>query len=842
MPDTLSEQKNVIVALAASAGGLEAISGLLQSLPKTSPAIYVVAQHMSPSHKSLLTTLLARETQLDVIEIEGTTDPKPDTIYITPPNSDVIVEGGQLKLVPPSGHPASPKPSGDRLFKSLAEDQGENCVGIVLSGTGSDGSYGVQAIREAGGITIAQDSATAKYDGMPNSAVETGCVDLTLSPDQIGTHLERILQRPRDWAGLRELSKQPTRLTDLLQILLARTRVDFREYKENTVNRRISRRMAALGIVDYDAYVAHCRSNPDEVDALHRDLLISVTRFFRDPEQYEQLTTAVRALVERTTKRPLRIWVAGVATGEEAYSIAIILAEMLGGISALQGNEIQIFATDIDTRALEVARAGTYPITALQDIPEEYRDRYFTLDKDRIAVHPQLRSCILFSEHNVFQDPPFLNIDIISLRNVLIYFNAALQEKVLTRLHYALADNGLLFLGTSETVAALEAYFESASGTDKVYIKRRLSQRERSEISSTGANAEYSLLTSRQISGRAKRDTDEAPNNEMFEALLSVVIKRGFLATRSGEIVRVLGELSDVIELTSTSSLRMNIRLLRAPLREDAMNLIAIAQRSGEKRTGSWIHVVGQTSVQTRLTCYPIRLDRSGEYTFAFNIEERELTLDHSRDLDALTDQERIDYISEIEREMHSMREALQQTVEELQTSNEELQSANEELQSTNEEMQASNEELETSNEELQSTNEELITVNEELQVNAASLERVSNEMKATFDTVVSPLFMVDEALQIQQASRGGLDLLGLEALPATGLHLSNCPVPEGISSLIELCIEATRRNAPTTETTGSDDQIIRVTAAPFATSRQGGHGLTLSIDTTPLALEEPAE
>ena len=444
-----------MIGIASSAGGLEAISLLVQNLPQNANAVYVVAQHMSPTHKSVLSTLIARETRLQVQELETETRPEPDTIYVTPPNTDVTYLNGTLWLRHPSGHAASPKPSADRLFKCLAAECGEHCMGIVLSGTGSDGSYGVQAIREAGGITIAQEPATAKYDGMPTSAIETGCIDLTLSPEQIGTHLEKILARPRNFEALRDLMDTPSPLGDLFGILLARTQVDFRDYKENTLNRRVARRMTALGIDSYDAYVDYCRSNADEVDALHRDLLISVTRFFRDPHQFHHLKSELKETFASRTTGPIRIWIVGCATGEEAYSVAIIIAELLGGISALAKRNVQVFATDIDQRAIEVARRGVYPITAAGDVPAELLPDYFVVGETDITVRPELRAVTLFSHHNVFQDPPFINVDLVSIRNLLIYFNLSLQERVLSRLHYALSSTGLLFLGTSESVGEM---------------------------------------------------------------------------------------------------------------------------------------------------------------------------------------------------------------------------------------------------------------------------------------------------------------------------------------------------------------------------------------------------
>ncbi len=346
---------------------------------------------------------------------------------------------------------------------------------MVLSGTGSDGSYGAQAIRKADGITIAQDPNTAKYDGMPVSAIETGCTDLTLSAEQIGLHLTKILLSSRDFDQLRRLNERPSKLADLFQILLARTNVDFRDYKEKTVTRRINRRMIAMEIEDYDTYVAHCRTSGEEMEALYRDLLISVTRFFRDQSQFDQLRKELEAMAANKGSGQFRLWIAGCATGDEVHSIAAILAEAMDGLKALKSAQIQIFATDIDERALEVARRGSYPITAAADIPEPYLSTYFKERGGRIEVIPELRAVALFSMHNVFQDPPFMKVNFLSVRDVLIYFNPALQNRVLHRIHYALNPDGLLFLGTSESMGNLESLFETRAESDKIFSKRKLS-------------------------------------------------------------------------------------------------------------------------------------------------------------------------------------------------------------------------------------------------------------------------------------------------------------------------------------------------------------------------------
>ncbi|MBY6140028.1 PAS domain-containing protein [Leisingera daeponensis] len=783
-----------VVGIAASAGGLEALSHLARNLPRSANAIYVIAQHMSPTHKSVLTSLIARETMLPVVELGRETEPEAGTIYITPPDTDVVLEDGVLRLRNPAGHPASPKPSADRLLKSIAEECGERCVGIVLSGTGSDGSYGVQAIREGGGITIAQEPGSAKYDGMPASAIETGCIDMILTPEQIGRHFEKILTRPHNLALLRPHTDGQGKLSELFGILLARTQVDFANYKENTLNRRVARRMTALAIDDYQTYVDYCRSNVDEVDALHRDLLISVTRFFRDPEQFRKLNEQLERQLANHGSGPLRIWVVGCATGEEAYSIAILVAELLGGLQALTKSSVQIFATDIDQNAIEVARKGIYPISAAQDIPASYLQKYFTVGENDIAVRQELRNVTLFSRHNVIQDPPFINVNLITIRNVLIYFNLALQERVLTRLHYSMAPGGLLFLGTSETVGEMGIYFEARHGADKIFGKRRGMS---GELTVTPAVPSASYLQSRKLTNSAAQAaTEEAAQADL--SLARSVAPNGLICTRNGNIIEILGDISVYSEIRAGMSTSLNVKILIEPLRSEAASLIAVAIRNEARRDGRWHKLSLPTGNRVQLQAFPFYHQKGGEAHCLLAINSR--FEEHKEiSLDEISDQDQRDYVERMELEIRSTQEALQQTIEELQTANEELQSSNEELQSTNEEFQATNEELETSNEELQSSNEELLTVNEELQISSAERQALASEMEAMLASSPYAVALADQALIIRRLSRAAQDVFGIAELPPTGLHLSQCNLPAGFPALAPLAntvlrLQETRR------------------------------------------------
>ena len=663
---------------------------------------------------------------------------------------------------------------------------------------------------------------------MPLSAVETGCVDLTLSPQEIGQHLERILANPRDFSDIRGFNTQLHRTTDLLQILLARTRVDFREYKESTVDRRIQRRMVTLGINDFDDYVAHCRASVDEVDALHRDLLISVTRFFRDPDQFRQLRQEIAELIQQRGTGRLRIWVAGCATGEEAYSIAILAAEAMGGPDALQRNDIQVFASDIDDRALDVARRGLYPNTAAHDIPTDLLEKYFKATRSSIEVIPQLRAVTLFSHHNVFQDPPFNNVDVVTLRNVLIYFNPALQERVLARVHYALAPNGLLFLGTSENVSALGRHFEARAHADKIYTKRRSSTGRDSLDPDTISRALVGYPSASTTRKNPRTDPDDDPSGQMFDALARAVAPNGFMITRANQIVRVFGDVTPMLELTETTALSLSIRILKPALRAEATSLIAIAFKDQSSRRGRWHPIEGPGFNQVRMVCHPI-IASQGEDHMLVAFQTRQGVIEQAP-AESLSDQERTQYILQIETEMQSTRETLQQTVEELQTANEELQSLNEEMESTNEELQATNEELQTSNEELESTNEELITVNDELRVNASSLQAVTTELEAMLRASSHPILVVDHALIVRRASENAINCFGLEQMSRDGVHLSQCTIPPDFPALVPAATQVFRDHQKQTIRVEGDESVNIIVLAPFEDPIGSVLGLTISV------------
>ena len=830
------ENSLTIIGIGSSAGGLEAIRELVSTLPTNLNVAYVVVQHMSPHHKSLMTQLIARQTSLKVKDITDGTILEPNFVYVTPPKADLVYDSGKLWLAEPSLEIATPKPSVDRFLLSLAEKHGEKSVAVILSGTGSDGAYGVQAIREAGGITIAQDTESAKYDGMPMAAMQTGCVDLVLRPYEIGTHLQKILTSPREFEAFLQEASETSATSDLLQILLARTRVDFREYKQTTINRRIERRMIALGIDSHEEYTQFCRVTPSAVDALFKDLLISVTRFFRDKSEFEQLKEMLPALLEKKADAPLRVWVAGCATGEEAYSIAILLAEALGGAKVQLKDHVQIFATDIDKDALDVARKGVYGMAALNDIPKSYADQYFIQDSEGVRVIDSLRAAILFSDHNVCQDPPFQKVDLLCCRNLLIYFGNALQHKVMSRFHYAMIDESLMFLGTAESVAGSDEMFFQDSQSAHIYRRRSIRRREGAPLLKGRV-----LPRTRSVQATSKV-APQAPSTDrqMFEALAQSLGKNSVLVTDDYAIVRVYGNVSPYIEVSETSNLKMHIDLLRRPIREEARSLVTLALKNGEYRSGVRHLLAENSASETRLDVYPI---------IARDIHERaalvvfsEIEIDRSREAptrgQASEGGVEGDRIRLLEDEVATTREALQQTIEELETSNEELQSLNEELQSTNEELQATNEELETSNEELQSTNEELITVNEELQVTAAELSGRTGELMSVLETAPLAIMVLDTALQVTQATNAAAELFGLTR-PISNPHVSQCTMPANFPKLAPICSDTLKLGQVMTKEFSSGASRFKLTSSPFFDMRGQIKGVTMVISEFPGLAQE---
>ncbi|MBP1853548.1 chemotaxis protein CheB [Rhizobium halophytocola] len=732
------------VGIGASAGGLEALREVLKALPKNAQNItYIIAQHLSPKHQSMLVQLLGRETTMTVEEVRNGLVPEGGTIYITPPNSDVFVRDGEMHLSRPPSE-LSPKPSVDYFFATLAQEIGDHAIGVILSGTGSDGSHGVRAVKAEGGLTIAQDPEEAKYDGMPANAIGAGCVDLVLPAAKIGPQILSIIRTPSNLKLLQEEEITRSTMHELLHLLKERSGVDFRDYKSGTLYRRINRRMTACATTSVDDYLDYVKRAPNELDLLFKDIMISVTYFFRDTEAFTSLTSVIKKLLaDKGPGSDIRIWIPGCATGEEAYSIVILFAEAAGGIRQLQQNySFQLFATDIDTDALSLGRKGVYSATTLESMAPDIRDRYFRHKEESYEIIKSVRDMVMFSRHNVFSDPPFLRLDFISCRNLLIYFNAKLQATVMNLFHYALNPNGILYLGKSEALGNAASLFQPIDNRAKIYQRKLVSSYE----AIRSAKASYSTVSKNVTPATPAAQTKS--NHDFPDAVIAALSPDSLLIDENMNLLRVYGDVQPYTQLSPGEASTNLVSIARKEFRQELRALVykVVRERDQQAVLPKKLVIDGKTC-RINIHIRPLPLKNSGERLLLVSFEQTKEIVSEVEDQDGRTRTDPM--LAELEQELAATKEHLQTVVEELETSNEELQSTNEEMQSTNEELQSSNEELETANEELQSTNEELLTVNEELQIKSAELSNSNEDLENIKESINIPIIVVDKTLRV---------------------------------------------------------------------------------------------
>ena len=738
-----------IVGIGASAGGLSAFEAFFNGMPADVELgmAFVVVQHLAPDHSSILTELMQRYTRMKVYEVEDGMTVQINCAYIIPPNRDMAFLNGTLQLMEPT-EPRGHRLPVDFLFRSLAQDQRERAIGIVMSGTGSDGSLGVRAIKSEGGMVMVQLPDSCEFDGMPRSAIATGLVDYELSPAEMPGQLMAYVAHA--FGHPPRLATQSTPLTEnalkkIFILLRTQTSHDFSQYKPSTICRRIERRMAVHQINSTDAYVKYLQQFPVEVEALFRDLLIGVTQFFRDPETFEALETQVipKLFEGKPAGSVIRAWSTGCSTGEEAYSIAILLHERCDKLK--QVYKLQVFATDIDSRAITTARAGVYPASSAENISPERLARFFIAEPDGSAyrIHKSIRDCLIFSEHDVIKDPPFSKLDLISCRNLLIYLNTDLQKKLITLFHYALQPGGVLYLGNSETIGELGDMFTVLDRKSKIYQRNEDFQGER-----RGALGRF-------LPPMMLKDTDQPlfTGKMLHPVKLSLreLTEQAFLQQLNpiGALVNGHG---DILYLHG----RAGLFLEPAPGDAGINNILKMAREGLRRDLTSALHKAVGT--KDRIQCLNIRVKTNGHHTLVnlsvspvlsstagalesplflvilevapapptqpsavAAITQSASATSHNGDIHA--------QIVELNEELQAKEEYLHAAKEELETSNEELKSSNEEMQSVNEELQSTNEELETSKEEMQSINEELSTVNTELQIKVTDLSRANNDM-----------------------------------------------------------------------------------------------------------------
>jgi two-component system CheB/CheR fusion protein len=760
-----------IVGIGASAGGLAAFEAFFSGMPAdTDPGMaFVLVQHLAPDHKSVLSELVRRYTRMEVFDVADGMVVKPNCAYIIPPNCDMAFLDGTLQLLEPTA-PRFRRLPIDFFFRSLAQDQHERAICIVLSGTGSDGALGVRAVKGEGGMVMAQNPESTEYDGMPRSAIATGLVDYVLPPAEMPAQLiayvaHALGRTPHPVSPL--AAKTEDALKKIFLLLRAQTGHDFSQYKRNTVTRRVERRMAVHQIERLEEYVRYLQQNPGEVEALFRDLLIGVTNFFRDPEAFSALQEQVipRLFAGKPSGTVIRAWTPGCSTGEEAYSIAITLQE---GMEVLkQSFKVQVFATDIDRQAIGYARAGLFPASIAADVSPERLARFFVQEPDGSAyrINKTIRDMVVFSEQDVIKHPPFTKLDLISCRNVLIYMGGDLQKKLIPLLHYALNPGGMLFLGMSETVGEFMELFAAVDRKSKLYQRKDDAQ----GAHRAGMGGFLPPLSEDGSvpwpSGKLPAE-GKLPLRELTErALLQQYAPTGALVNEGGDILYLHGRTGQYLEPAPGEAAMNILRMAREGLRRELTTALrkAAALKEPVRHPGLRIKANGDFAT-INLTVRPVSAspgaaaapklflvifeDAPAEAP-AVDPERPEKAATVAGEGGSATD---IDaQIAALKRELRAKEEYLQTTNEELETSNEELKSSNEEMQSVNEELQSSNEELETSKEELQSVNEELATVNGELQTKVADLSRANNDMNNLLAGTGIGTIFVDHHLRIQR-------------------------------------------------------------------------------------------
>ena len=828
-----------VVAFGASAGGLAALEAFFRAVPADSGAAYVVVMHLSPHQKSMLAELLGRCARVPVREFRQRTALQPDHVYVAPPGRLPTIRHGHLSTHARKDACTQRLPI-DGFFEALALDQGPNAVGVVLSGTGSDGTLGLRAIKAAAGMAIAQDD-TAKYSGMPQSAIATGLVDFTLPPHEMPACLLRYARHaPRHGPaapGGRDLA-----LLDAVQKILAvvhtRTGHDFSSYKSSTIVRRIQRRMALHQLATGSDYLRYLMGKPDESRLLFNEFLIGVTSFFRDPGAFEALRTVAQkhlftpAGEDTHPQRPVRVWVPGCSTGQEAYSVAIVLQECAEALSWQV--PIQIFATDIDDGAIDTARAGVYLDDLRAHVSPERIKRFFAIESEgRYRLRKSIRESVVFAQQNVIADPPFSRLDLVCCRNLLIYFSSELQKHLLSLFHYSLRPGGILFLGAAETVGATSALFRPVDRTWKLFASKPRAGN-RPAMSQTSRSFGVPMPDRFQTPPLAPSGRSPAYIAQMLQAVLresgvppcAVVDEALNLVFLHGRVGRFLEHAEGEISVNI-------LKMARPGLKEALAHCLRKAQRDGAEAGHAGVTFQddsGASSVDViaRPLAGPGSTD--GLLLVMFRTPTAPAVVETA---DATTESAPLtpEHVAELERQLARTRELLQSASDEHASANEELQSTNEELQSTNEELQSANEELMTSKEELQSLNEEASTVNAELQGRIDELGRANDDLKNLLDSTEIATIFLDIDLRVRRFTPASTSLVPLTGadIGRSITHFSTELVNVDVGSLAATLLDDLVVRE--LEVVTKDDRNYLLRVRPYRTSRNMIDGVVLTFE-----------
>ncbi|MFM1811739.1 MAG: hypothetical protein RLZZ336_677 [Cyanobacteriota bacterium] len=610
-----------VVAIGASAGGLEALQELVARLPAGARAAFVIAQHLAPDHPSQLADLLARVTPLPVLLAQDITPLKPGQIVVIPPNRDATVEHGQLRLSDPLPR-FGPSPSIDRLFESLAQDCGDQSLAVVLSGTGSDGACGLRMVGAAGGLTLVQSPDSARFDGMPRAALSLGGADLIAEPSDLGDQLAAWLGQGQSRLLENNISHEPLLLSSAATQLQQCTGIDFSQYKESSLRRQLQRRMAIRGLSQLEDYLPVLAAEPAEAQALAQNLLVNVTAFFRDPEAFAALAKHLQPLLERRRGNDkLRVWVPGCATGEEAYTLAMVLSEALQHPADLS-QQLKIFATDLDEQSLNVGRRGTYPLVAVKTMPEPYVERFISKKDDTIEVSKQLRNCIVFARHNISEDPPFPNIDLISCRNTLIYFTQPLQERVVDLFSFALAPGSLLFLGGSESLGRSATGFSVLNPVHRIYERSRGPGRARSRLTLTMPRQRIAPAQRPPNDLTMPRESVPEQHINLLEALIRTLAHPCLVLDENHDLVEVIGDVSAYCRIPEGRLTAAAGAFLRSELQPEARTLFLLVRADRKPASSGLLHLPDR-QLALRLEAAPLQVGERALTVLSF-IEQRD--------------------------------------------------------------------------------------------------------------------------------------------------------------------------------------------------------------------------
>lgn len=833
-----------IVGLGASAGGLEAFTQLLSALPEHLGMAFVCVPHLDPHRESAMTELLSHESKMPVLTATHGLRVRPDHVYVIPPNTELTIANSMLQLATRKrGEISMPI---DIFFRSLAEDQRSNAVGVILSGTASDGTVGVTAIKNDGGITFAQDSQSAKYDGMPSSAIATGCVDFVLPPAAIAAELGRIRKHPYIANGGKEATAGEVAgdqdLANLFRIVRQITKVDFSDYKPATVRRRILRRMALKKIEHFGEYVRYVREHRTEAEALYQDILINVTSFFRNPDAFEGLKEiAFPALFKnRVPSDTVRVWVPGCSTGEEAYTHAICLVEYL--TETRSDVSIQVFGTDLSETAVAKARVGVFKESISSDVSPTRLRRFFNKVEEGYQISKSIRDICIFARQNAFNDPPFSKMDIVSCRNLLIYLGPALQRRVIPIFHYALKPGGYLMVGITEgLIGAGAELFDVADKKNRIYIKKVMPSPIAFGFSIEHMSSEGNPMLRE---GRGSADNVKLPENVQREAdrlLLAKYAPAAVVINEHMDILQTRGHTGKFLELSPGKASLNLLRMARPGLLFELQKAIEAARKSGAAVAKDRVQVDGHANmslVNMEVTPFKAASDNNSMYLITFSdvgspdgakTPAKEKIVKEPPESESLKQRQ----INQLKQELAATKEYLQSIIEEREATNEELQSANEEIQSANEELQSTNEELQTSKEELESANEELNTVNEEMQHRNHQLSQLTNDLTNLLNSVNMPIVMVGPDLRVRRFTLQAEKTLGLSSVDI-GRPLASIRFKIDLRDLEQKALDVIRdvipQQIPVLDETGNK-HTIRIT--PYRTSDNKIEGVVLTIPET---------